>query len=250
MVFLLLEFFQGTIDGLVSFFLTIPESFSNTFIEENRWLSFLEGFLNTLIISGFATLIGAGIGILVGIVRVYHAQTKKLKFLNGLAGFYISVIRGTPIIIQLMLLYYVIFASLDRDYVLFIAILGFGINSGAYVAEIIRGGIVSIDYGQTEAGRSLGFNQGQTMRYIVLPQAIKNALPSLGNEFIVLLKETSVAGTITVLDMTRAADLVRSRTYDAFFPLIAVALIYWALVTGLSALLKRAERRMAKSDRT
>lgn len=225
------------------------DRFVATFITEDRWKSFAEGLGNTLIIALFATLIGVLIGVLVGIVRVYHNQTGKLKFFNALCNIYVSIIRGTPVLIQLMILYYLIFSSLSRDYVLIVAIIGFGLNSGAYVSEIIRGGIISIDFGQTEAGRSLGLNQAQTMRHIILPQAIKNALPALGNEFIVLLKETSVAGNIAVLEMTRAADLVRSRTFDAFFPLISVALIYWVLVTGLSALLRIAERRMAKSDR-
>ena len=221
-----------------------------TFVEAARWKMFLQGFGNTLLISLFAVLIGVIIGLLVGIVRVYHNQTGGWKILDAICRAYVSVIRGTPMILQLMIWYYLIFASLDRDYVLFVAILGFGLNSGAYVSEIIRGGIQSIDVGQSEAGRSLGLSQVQTMRFIILPQAIKNSLPALGNEFIVLLKETSVAGTITVIDMTQAANLVRANTYDAFFPLIAVALVYWVLVTGLSALLKRAERRMAKSDRS
>lgn len=234
---------------MMAFFQNMADRFYATFIVEDRWISFAQGLGNTILIALFAVLIGVIIGILIGVVRVYHNQTGKWKIADAICRAYVSIIRGTPVILQLMILYYIIFASLSRDYVIFVAVLGFGLNSGAYVSEIIRGGIQSIDFGQTEAGRSLGLNQVQTMRYIVLPQAIKNALPALGNEFIVLLKETSVAGTITVLDMTRAADLVRSRTLDAFFPLISVAIIYWVLVTGLSALLKRAERRLAKSDR-
>lgn len=245
MVFYLQEFFAAA----NAFFVSVGDRFTATFITDGRWKSFAEGLGNTLIIALFATLMGVLIGTLIGIVRVYHNQTGKLKIPNAICRAYVSIIRGTPVIIQLMILYYLVFSSLSRDYVLVVAILGFGLNSGAYVSEIIRGGITSIDYGQTEAGRSLGLNQAQTMRHIILPQAIKNALPALGNEFIVLLKETSVAGYITVLDMTRAADIVRSRTFDAFFPLISVALIYWILVTGLSALLRMAERRMAKSDR-
>lgn len=235
---------------MAAWFQNLAERFLATFVEADRWKMFLQGFGNTLLISLFAVLIGVIIGLLVGIVRVYHNQTGGWKILDGICRAYVSVIRGTPMILQLMIWYYLIFASLDRDYVLFVAILGFGLNSGAYVSEIIRGGIQSIDVGQSEAGRSLGLSQVQTMLFIILPQAIKNSLPALGNEFIVLLKETSVAGTITVIDMTQAANLVRANTYDAFFPLIAVALVYWVLVTGLSALLKRAERRMAKSDRS
>jgi His/Glu/Gln/Arg/opine family amino acid ABC transporter permease subunit len=227
----------------------IVDQFYATFIKEERWKSFAEGLGNTLIIALIATIIGIIIGTLVGVIRVYHAQTGKLKIANAICRAYVSAIRGTPVIIQLMIWYYVIFVSFGKEYAVAIGALGFGINSGAYVSEIIRGGILSIDIGQTEAGRSLGFNQVQTMRYIVLPQALKNALPALGNEFVVLLKETSVIGYIAVTDLTRAADIVRSRTWDAFFPLISVAIIYWVLVTGLSALLRMAERRMAKSDR-
>ena len=151
--------------------------------------------------------------------------------------------------IQLLIMYNIILVGVPDDFVLITAILSFGINSGAYVSEIIRGGIQSVDRGQMEAGRSLGLTQGQTMKSIILPQAVKNILPALGNEFIALLKETSIVGYIAVVDLTRAADLVRSRTFDAFFPLISVAIIYFFLVMGISKLIKIAERRMAKSDR-
>lgn len=230
--------------------LDFQSRFIATFITDNRWINFTLGLRNTLLIALFATLMGVMIGILVGIIRVYHAQTGKWTIADAIVRAYVSIIRGTPAIIQLMILYYVVFASWSRDLVLVIAIIGFGLNSGAYVSEIIRGGILSIDFGQTEAGRSLGLSQAQTMKSIILPQALKNALPALGNEFIVLLKETSVASVITVLDLTRAADVVRSRTYDPFFALIAVAIMYWLLVTGMTRLLSIAERRMAKSDRT
>ena len=234
---------------MVAWFQDLWARFLKTFVEADRWKLFVEGFGNTILIALFAVLIGVIIGLLVGVVRVYHHQTGKWKIPDVICRAYVSIIRGTPTLLQLMIWYYLVFASLSRDYVLFIAVFGFGLNSGAYVSEIIRGGIQSVDLGQTEAGRSLGLSQWQTMRLIVLPQAVKHSLPALGNEFIVLLKETSVAGTITVLDLTQAANQVRSNTYDAFFPLIAVAVVYWILVTGLSALLRKAERRMAKSDR-
>lgn len=161
---------------------------------------------------------------------------------------YLTVFRGTPIVVQLMIIYYVIFASMDISKVV-AAILAFGINSGAYVAEIIRSGIMSIDNGQFEAGRSLGFNYIQTMWHIVLPQALKNVLPALGNEFIVLLKETSVSGYIALQDLTKGGDIIRSRTYDAFMPLIAVALIYLVMVMVFSKLLEVLERRLRNSER-
>ena len=224
-------------------------SFYKTFIEENRWASFLNGFCNTLIIALFATLLGVMIGLLVSVVKVYNAQSGKLKILNWICNAYTAVIPGTPVMIQLLIMYNIILVGVPDDFVLITAILSFGINSGAYVSEIIRGGIQSVDRGQMEAGRSLGLTQGQTMKSIILPQAVKNILPALGNEFIALLKETSIVGYIAVVDLTRAADLVRSRTFDAFFPLISVAIIYFFLVMGISKLIKIAERRMAKSDR-
>ncbi len=164
-----------------------------------------------------------------------------------LCTLYITVIRGTPVMVQLLIIYYVIFASVQMPK-LIVGILAFGLNSGAYVAEIVRSGIMAVDRGQTEAGRSLGLNYIQTMRYIVLPQALKNILPALGNEFIALLKETSIVGYIALMDLTRAGDIIRSRTYDAFMPLIAVALIYLAIVILLTRALDRLERRLRKSD--
>lgn len=229
-------------DGLV-------EQFTKTFITDNRWELFLQGLGTTLVITLFATLLGVIIGLLIAIVKVSHAQTGKLKILNAICSAYTAVIRGTPVVVQLMIMYYVILVAIPDDFILITAILSFGINSGAYVSEIIRGGIQSIDRGQMEAGRSLGLTQAQTMKSIILPQAIKNILPALGNEFIALLKETSIVGYIPVVDLTRASDLVRSRTFEAFFPLISVAAIYFILVMGISRLIKIAERRLAKSDR-
>jgi len=169
-----------------------------------------------------------------------------LGALNGVCKFYLTVIRGTPVVIQLMIMYYIIFAS-SRNGVL-IAMLAFGINSGAYVAEIIRGGIMSVDRGQLEAGRSLGFNYVQTMRHIIIPQAMKSVLPALANEFIVLLKETSVSGYVAVKDLTKGGDIIRGVTYSAFMPLIAVALIYLVMVMFFTWLVGKLERRMRASD--
>ncbi|MFQ8689572.1 MAG: amino acid ABC transporter permease, partial [Blautia sp.] len=164
-----------------------------------------------------------------------------------ICNIYITVIRGTPVVVQLLIIYFVVFASMDVSKV-FVAVMAFGMNSGAYVAEIFRSGIMSIDEGQFEAGRSLGFNYAQTMLYIIMPQAFKNVLPALGNEFIVLLKETSVAGYIALQDLTKGGDIIRSRTYDAFMPLIAVALIYLVMVMIFSKLVTLLERRLRNSD--
>ena len=172
----------------------------------------------------------------------------KLKILNAICKVYLTVIRGTPVVVQLMIIYFIIFGSVDISKVL-VAIIAFGINSGAYVAEIFRSGIMSIDNGQFEAGRSLGFNYAQTMMYIIMPQAFKNVLPTLCNEFISLLKETSVSGYIALQDLTKGGDIIRSRTYDAFMPLIAVALIYLAMVMIFTKLVSLLERRLRKSDR-
>ena len=188
------------------------------------------------------------IGFVIAIIRSTHDRTGKFKVLNFIAQIYLTVIRGTPVVVQLMIIYYIIFASVDINKVI-VAVLAFGINSGAYVAEICRAGIMSIDIGQLEAGRSIGFSYAQTMWYIILPQAFKNILPALGNEFIVLLKETSVSGYIALQDLTKGGDIIRSRTYDAFFPLIAVALIYLVMVMIFTKLVSMLERRLKQSER-
>ena len=187
------------------------------------------------------------LGFLIAIVRTTHDKTGKLKILNAICKVYLTVIRGTPVVVQLMIIYFVIFATVDIEKWI-IAAIAFGINSGAYVAEIFRSGIMSIDNGQFEAGRSLGFNYAQTMMYIVMPQAFKNVLPTLCNEFISLLKETSVSGYIALQDLTKGGDIIRSRTYDAFMPLIAVALIYLAMVMIFTKLVSLLERRLRNSD--
>jgi len=222
-------------------------AFEKTFIRENRYMMFVNGLKNTLIIAVFATLIGVAIGALVAIVKVYHKQTGKLKLLNAICEIYTTVIRGTPIVVQLLITYNIIFVW--STHAVAIGIMGFGFNSGAYVAEIMRGGINAVDIGQTEAGRSLGLSSATTMKSIVLPQAIKNVLPAIGNEFIALLKETSVIGFLGVIDLTKAAERVISRTADVYFPYLSIAAIYLILVYGLNFLFKKLERRLAKSDR-
>ncbi|MBO5277870.1 MAG: amino acid ABC transporter permease [Lachnospiraceae bacterium] len=222
--------------------------FINNFITDNRWQYLVNGLGNTFLITLFAGIIGVVLGFLVAIIRSTADKTGKLGFLNAICKVYLTIIRGTPAMVQLLIIYYVIFDSVAIDKRL-VAIISFGINSGAYVAEIVRSGIMSIDAGQTEAGRSLGFNYGQTMLYVVMPQAFKNVLPALANEFIVLLKETSICGYIGLMDLTRGGDIIRSRTFSAFMPLIAVALIYLTIVMILSSFVNRLERRLRASER-
>ena len=231
----------------MNFFENFKATFYRVFIEDNRWSYLTDGLRVTLEVTFFAVLLGIVIGFIVAIVRATNQKTGKLKILNLLCKIYITVIRGTPIAIQLLIIYFVVFASYNISKV-FVAIIAFGFNSGAYVAEIVRGGIMSVDAGQMEAGRSLGFNYIQTMRHIIMPQAFKNVLPALGNEFIVLLKETSISSMIALQDLTRGGDIIRGRTFEAFMPLIAVALIYLAIVMILSHFVDRLERRLRNSD--
>ena len=205
------------------------------------------GLLRTLEITFFAVMIGIVLGFLVAIVRTTHLQTGKLRFIDAICRVYLTVIRGTPVVIQLLIIYYVVFASVNIDKTI-VAVLAFGINSGAYVAEIVRAGIMSVDRGQTEAGRSLGLSHTRTMWYIIIPQAFKNVLPALANEFITLLKETSVSGYIATQDLTKGGDIIRSRTFSAFMPLIAVAVLYLAMVMILTTGVARLERRLRRSD--
>ena len=225
----------------------LQSKFVNNFITDNRWQYLTDGLIVTLQITLCAVILGIVLGFLVAIVRSAHDRTGKLKILNALCNLYLTVIRGTPVVVQLLIIYFVIFGSTDISKVM-VAVMAFGINSGAYVAEIFRSGIMSIDNGQFEAGRSLGFNYRQTMFYIVMPQAFKNVLPALGNEFISLLKETSVSGYIALQDLTKGGDIIRSRTYDAFMPLIAVALVYLVMVLIFSRLVSLLERRLRNSD--
>lgn len=229
-------------------FQNFQDKFYLNFIADDRWKYLVNGLKTTLTVTFFAVLIGIFLGFLVAIVRSTCEKTGKLKLLNVICKIYLTVIRGTPVVVQLLIIYFVVFSSVKIDKV-FVAILAFGLNSGAYVAEIIRGGIMAIDNGQFEAGRSLGFGYGQTMIYIILPQVFKHVLPALGNEFIVLLKETSVAGYIALEDLTKGGDIIRSRTYDAFMPLIAVAIIYLVMVLIFSKLLSILERRLRSNER-
>ena len=227
---------------------SFADKFKSDFIDDARYQYLLTGLRNTLIIAICAALIGIVIGFLIAIVRSNHDKTGKMKVLNFLCNIYLTVIRGTPTMVQLLIIYYVIFSSVHINKIV-VALLAFGINSGAYVAEIFRSGIMSIDNGQFEAARSLGLNYRQTMIQVILPQAFKNVLPALANEFIVLLKETSISGYIGLNDLTRGGDIIRSITYDPMLPLFGVALIYLVLVVILSSLVKKLERRLRSNER-
>lgn len=228
--------------------LSIKDSFYQNFVEENRYEYILKGLRNTLVISVFAVLLGLVIGFLIALVRTTHDKMGTLKILNWLCKVYLTIIRGTPTMIQLLIIYYVVFASANVSKVL-VAVLAFGINSGAYVAEILRGGIMALDIGQFEGARSLGLTHGQTMRYVILPQTIKNTLPALANEFIVLIKETAISGYIGLQDLTMGGNIIRGITYEAFFPLITVACIYLVIVMILSAGVNKLERSLKKNER-
>ncbi|WP_228351344.1 amino acid ABC transporter permease [Variimorphobacter saccharofermentans] len=234
-------------DKLFSWFERLYQSFYNAIVPDQRYLAYLEGLKVTILISLMAIILGIAIGIIVAVIKV-SAANYNMKWLSTICNVYINIIRGTPLMVQLLIIYNLIFTSRNTNE-LIVGAVCFGINSGAYVAEIIRAGIESIDRGQMEAGRSLGLNYIQTMRLIILPQAVRNILPALGNEFIVLIKETSVAGVIAVTDLTKAAQYIGSRTWDILPPLIIAALCYLIMVMGLSKLLSIFERRLAKGDR-
>ena len=226
----------------------VKEDFYLNFIKDDRYLWLLDGLKTTLIITVFAVIVGLIIGFLVAIIRSAHDKSGSFKILNAICRVYLTVIRGTPTMIQLLIMNFVIFGAVSINKII-VGGLAFGINSGAYVAEIVRSGIMSIDQGQTEAGRSLGLNFSQTMRLIIIPQAFKNVLPALANEFIVLMKETSISGYIGITDLTRGGDIIRSQTYEALLPLLAVAAIYLILVMFLSYLVGKLERRLRSSER-
>ncbi len=223
--------------------------FYRNFIEDNRYMYLVRGLGTTLSITFLSLLLGLVIGFVVAIIRCTYQKTGKLAFLDTITRLYVSIMRGTPVMIQLMIIYFVILLPIGIEKFT-AAVLCFGINSGAYVSEIVRGGIMSIDDGQLEAGRSLGFNYVATMWYIIIPQAIKAVLPALANEFIALLKETSVAFYIGVADLTQGGLKIRSITYSNFMPLIAIAVVYLVLVLGLSYLVSLLERRLRRSDRS
>lgn len=219
---------------------------NETFIASGYYKYMLEGLGNTILFTLGAVIIGVFIGTLISVVKYFSDEVPGLRPLAKLCDLYVTVIRGIPVVVLLLIFYFVILQAASGAVV---GILTFGINSGAYMAELIRGGINAVDRGQMEAGRSLGMSKGQTMSKIILPQAVRYILPSIGNEFISLLKETSVAGYVAVLDLTRAGNLVRNNTHDAVNPLLVVALTYLVLVVLLTKLLGKVEKRLAKSDR-
>ena len=230
--------------ALSEWFAGLAAQFERNFLASNRWLQLLNGLEVTLFVSILAVILGTVLGVLFALMRL-----SKVKGLRFIAGVYIDVIRGTPMVVQLMIFYFVLlgpYTTLDKT---MIGAVAFGCNSGAYVAEIVRAGILSINVGQYEAGRSLGLTEWMTMRKIILPQAFKNILPALGNELIVLVKETSVLGYIGVVDLARAGEQIRARTLDAFMPLLAVAAVYYVIVKLLSYLLSLLERRLRESDK-
>lgn len=222
--------------------------FYANFIKDDRWLGLVTGLKVTIIVTLEALFLGILIGFLIAIIRSYHDKTGKFKILNAVSRVYLTVIRGTPTMIQILIMYLVVFGSSSMDSMI-IGGIAFGINSGAYVAEIIRSGIMSIPEGQTEAGRSLGLSYSQTMWLIIVPQAFKNVLPALVNEMIVLIKETAIIGYIGEQDLTKAAMIIQSRTFDAFMPLLAAAVIYLALVMLLTFFMNKLERRLRSNER-
>ena len=220
----------------------LKDRFHTDFLKNDRYMYIFDGLKNTIVITIVALIIGLILGSVVAMVRSTHDQTGKLKILNAICHVYITVIRGTPVMVQLLLIYYVVFASSDNG--VLIASVAFGLNSGAYVAEVVRSGITAVPKGQMEACRSLGMSNRMAMTNVILPQAIRNILPAIGNESISLLKETSVAGYIGIMDLTRGADIIRGQTYDALLPIIVAAAIYLAIVLVLTYLIRRLERRL------
>ncbi len=220
--------------------------FEAAFVTRDRWKLYLNGLGVTLEIAFFAAILGMIIGTLLAFMKLSVRRNGKKSILAVIANVYIDIIRGTPSVLQLMIMWFIIMANSKNGVI--VAILSFGINSGAYVAEIVRAGILAVDNGQMEAGRSLGLSKAKTMIYIIIPQAVKNVLPPIGNEFIVLLKETAIVGYVSLTDLTRAANQIASRTYEAFMPLIGAAVIYFIVIKILTILLAKFERRLRKSD--
>lgn len=227
--------------------MTLSERFIAAFITGDRWKQYLAGLGITLEVAIFAGILGIIIGTVVALMKLSTTEEGKPTILNYIATVYVDIIRGTPSVLQLLIMWFIIMASSNNG--ILVASLSFGINSGAYVSEIVRGGILAVDKGQMEAGRSLGLSKAATMRYIILPQAIKNVIPPLGNEFITLIKETAIVGYVSLADLTRVANQVASRTYDAFMPLIGAAVVYFVIIKLLTILLGKLERRMRKSDK-
>ena len=225
---------------------TLQERLYRAFIYDDRYKLYFQGLGNTLLIAFLATLIGVAIGVVLAMINYVSKKTGKLKVLSAISKTYIMIIRGTPVVLQLFIMYFVVLASSNNG--IAIGALTFGLNSGAYVAETIRSGIMAIDIGQNEAGRSIGFSNLQTMWYIILPQAFKNILPAVGNEMIALLKETSVAGYVAVMDLTKAGNQIKNTTYDQVNPILLVAIVYLIIVIVMTKLLGIMERRLRKSE--
>lgn len=234
-------------DGSSGSKIGLKEKLYDNFVKDSRYMYIVKGLGNTVVITLFAVMLGIILGFLIAVVRTSHDRNGGLTILNGLCQAYLTIIRGTPVMIQLLIIYYVILASVTNK--ILVAAIAFGLNSAAYVAEIVRSGIMSVEIGQFEAGRSLGLNYKQTMTSIILPQAVKNILPALLNEVISLLKETSISGYIGLMDLTKGGDIIRSNTYEAFLPLIAVAIIYLVIVMILSRCVSRLERRLRNNER-
>ena len=239
---------KGMMEGehMQEWFDSVGKKFVLAFVEGDRWKLYFKGLGVTLEIALFAAILGMVIGTVVALMRLSQKRNGKKTIWARIAGIYVDVIRGTPSVLQLLIMWFIVMKNSQNG--VLVASLSFGINSGAYVSEIVRAGILAVDKGQTEAGRSLGLSKAQTMIYIVIPQAIKNVLPPIGNEFIVLLKETAIVGYVSLTDLTRAANQITSRTYEAFMPLIGAAVIYFTVIKILTILLDKLERRLRKSD--
>ena len=239
---------KGMIEGehMQEWFDSVGKKFVLAFVEGDRWKLYFKGLGVTLEIALFAAILGMVIGTVVALMRLSQKRNGKKTIWARIAGIYVDVIRGTPSVLRLLIMWFIVMKNSQNG--VLVASLSFGINSGAYVSEIVRAGILAVDKGQTEAGRSLGLSKAQTMIYIVIPQAIKNVLPPIGNEFIVLLKETAIVGYVSLTDLTRAANQITSRTYEAFMPLIGAAVIYFTVIKILTILLDKLERRLRKSD--
>ncbi len=236
---------KGNMENLI--YISVLNKFKKAFILQDRWKLYLEGLGNTILIAIVAALIGTVIGVAFAMINYLNKKTGKLKILSKIANVYITIIRGTPVVLQLMILYFVVFASWDNG--IMIGAITFGLNSGAYVAEIARAGFESVDDGQMEAGRSLGMSTWQTMRHIIIPQAVKNCLPPLFNEFITLVKETAIVGYVGIMDLGKVPGLVQSRTFEYLFPLLIAAIFYLVIVMILTKILHIIENKLAKSDR-
>lgn len=228
---------------------TIVDQFKSCFVTGNRYQYLLTGLGNTLVVTFFAILFSLMLGTMIAIIRSTHDRNGNHKILNMFCQVYLTIIRGTPTMVQLLIIYYVVFASANVDKI-FVAIIAFGMNSAAYIAEVIRSGIMAVNQGQMEAGRSLGLSYSKTMRLIILPQAFKNVLPAIGNELITLLKETSISGYIGLVDLTKGSDIIRSITYDAMMPLGIVAMVYLLIVLALATVVRRIEKKLRKNERT